>query len=302
MKEESKNIIIHIGFPKTATTWLQKNFFPKIQNFEYFLPRVSNVEIIGVDPMDPLYNPSKWKEKDNIIISNENFLGIGRISGFIRLGLAYRLKEIFPEGQIIIFIRNQIDLIASEYSWSIKNAGCTLSPRKFIRYKDPLPNNIFTYKPHHLMFDQVIGLYKKLFGDDHVHVFLYEDLKENPKEFINNFSEELGFEINLEPVDFNPINTRLRKGLIPIIRFLNVFTQPKILYRHHLISFPYLGNLIPEMTRRLNNCSLFGEKQDSTTILGSALTDELSNFFKESNQKLIKDHGLSDIEKYNYPV
>lgn len=303
MTKKSKNIIIHIGFPKTATTWLQKNFFPKVQNYEYFLPRVSNVEIIGVDPMDPLYNPGKWKQKDNIIISNENFLGVGRISGFIRIGLANRLKEIFPEAHIVLFIRNQIDLIGSEYSWSIKNAGCTFSPEKFIRFKNPhWHNTFFAYKPHHLMFDRVINLYKELFGDDHVHVFLYEDLKENPKEFINRFSEKMGFKVNPGSIDFNPVNTKLRKGLLPIIRFINIFTKPKILYRHHFISLPYLGELIPKIAERLNSCSLFGKKLNSATILGSSLTNELSCFFKKSNQRLINEYGLSDIKKYNYPL
>ncbi len=302
MKKKSKNIIIHIGFPKTATTWLQKHFFPKVQNFEYFLPRVTNAEIIGVDPMDPLYDPSKWEKKDNIIISNENFLGIGRISGFIRIGLANRLKEIFPKAHIVLFIRNQIDLIASEYSWSVKNSGCTFSPEKFFHFKNPHWHNTFEYKPHHLMFDRVINLYKELFGNDYVHVFLYEDLKENPKEFIRHFSENMGFEVNLESIDFNPVNTKLRKGLLPIIRFLNIFTKPKILFRHHFISLPFLGNHIPKIAEGLNNCHIFGKKQDSATILGTNLTNELSCFFKESNQRLISEYGLSDIKNYNYPL
>lgn len=302
MTKESKNIIIHIGFPKTATTWLQKNFFPKVQNYEYFLPRVSNDEIIGVDPMDPLYNPGKWKQKDNIIISNENFLGVGRISGFIRIGLANRLKEIFPEAHIVLFIRNQIDLIGSEYSWSVKNAGCTFGPEKFLRFKNPHWHNAFAYKPHHLMFDRVINLYKQLFGDEHVHVFLYENLKENPKKFIERFSGKLGMEVNTETVDYNPVNTKLRKRLLPIIRFLNIFTKPKILFRHHFISLPYLGELMPKIAKKLNSYSAFGKKQDSADLLGSTLTNELSSFYKESNQKLINEHGLSDIKKYNYPL
>ena len=302
MTEVSKDIIIHIGFPKTATTWLQKKFFPKVENYQYFMPWVSNVEIIGVDPMDPNYNMSKWKEKDNLIISNENFLGIGRTSGFIRVGLANRLKEIFPDAKIILFIRNQIDLIASEYSWYVKKAGCTLSPEKFIRYKDGHVHNIFTYKPHHLMFDKVIDLYTNLFGKNQVYVYLYEDLKSNPKTFLKQFSDQHNLKVNTNLVDFSPINTRLRKRLVPFIRAANLFTQPKILYRHHFISLPYLGNYVPRIAEWLNKYSIWGNIPESTQVLGPLLSDELRSYYKESNQRLIDHYGLTEIKNYNYPL
>lgn len=296
------SIIIHIGFPKTATTWLQKKFYPNVENYEYYMPWVSNVEIIGVDPMDPTYNMRKWKEKNNIIISNENFLGIGRINGFIRIGLAHRLKEIFPDAHIVIFIRNQIDLIASEYSWYVKNSGCTYSPRQFIHKRIRNPYNTFSYKLFHLNYDVIIDLYKNLFGEQKVHIFLYEELKSKPEAFVEKFSKQLNLKVNLRSINFLPINTRMRIGLFPIIRLINLFTKPKILYRHHILSLPFLGYHIPRIAEMLNKYSIFGPKPNAKTLLGDDLIEELYSFFKESNKALINKHNLSNIRNYNYPL
>jgi hypothetical protein len=296
------SVIIHIGFPKTATTWLQKRYFPKVQNFKYIPPSVTNSDIVGCNDFFAQKIALDWLKGNKIIISNENLLGLARISEFIRIGLAERLKKLFPNAHIVIFIRNQIDLIASEYSWYIKNSGGTYNPNDFVFKSIRNPYGLFLYKVQNLQYDKVIDLYQQLFGKKNIHIFLYEDLKNNPKFFLENFSKQFCFDVQLDLIDYSPINIMLRKRLLPLVRLLNFFSQPKILYRHHFISLPYLGNYIPRIAGWLNNYSIWGDKPESNQVLGQVLTNELTNYFKESNQRLIDHYALKEIKNYNYPL
>ena len=40
-------IVLHIGYPKTGTTWLQKNFFSNIRKDEIIL-LIRNLEILDI--------------------------------------------------------------------------------------------------------------------------------------------------------------------------------------------------------------------------------------------------------------
>ncbi|MFP4555383.1 MAG: sulfotransferase domain-containing protein [Bacteroidales bacterium] len=295
-------VIIHIGYPKTATTWLQKEFFPNVTNWNYLPPGIFNEQIIKIDPFDPNLNFDEWKEKDRLIVSNENFIGLGRTNGFIKIGLANRLKSIFPDAKIVIFIRNQLDMIASSYNWNVKRMGCNLSPKKFLNFTDGRPNQISMYKLFHNNYYEIIKLYSELFGKENVYVFLFEDFQRNPEKFINNFCKTFDFQTSDKTLDFAPVNSKLRKGLFFIIRMLNLFTQPKILYRHHFISFPYFGRYLPGLAERLNKYKIFGTVPNTKEILGKDLTNKLSEYYKPFNKQLTLYLDKEKLREYGYPV
>ena len=31
-----KKVLLHIGYPKTGTTWFQKRFYPNVENYKYY--------------------------------------------------------------------------------------------------------------------------------------------------------------------------------------------------------------------------------------------------------------------------
>lgn len=81
-------MIFHIGYPKTATTYLQKEIFNKTSV-------ISNEHIIG-NPIRPQY------ERDIKI---------------------HGLKELYPDAKIIIGIRDKDKWLKSCYSQYVKNGG-----------------------------------------------------------------------------------------------------------------------------------------------------------------------------------
>lgn len=58
---KNKTLILHIGFPKTATTFFQKDFFPNLQTFEYFGKRYrSRIEEDDANKVGKLIG-TNWK-------------------------------------------------------------------------------------------------------------------------------------------------------------------------------------------------------------------------------------------------
>ncbi|UCH15518.1 MAG: hypothetical protein JSV22_06025, partial [Bacteroidales bacterium] len=133
--------IIHIGYPKTATSWLQKEFFPRASNLT-----VANRKHIFrkiIEPYDFIINYDEiraWINKNysgKVLFSDHGFTGTNHsfgIRNYLIRENAYRLNKIFPEAKIIIFIRNQPDIIASTYLQYLK-AGGTYPVSKFLRSK-----------------------------------------------------------------------------------------------------------------------------------------------------------------------
>ena len=127
--------VIHIGLPKTGTTYLQKNIFPQIckeKKILYFLEnRQVSVSIndhivkrFSGDEVDSLNLP------DNILISNENlvssFPSLSNISEYADKNLI-ALEKI----KILITIRNPIDYLSSVYNQILKSY--IINPEFFFR-------------------------------------------------------------------------------------------------------------------------------------------------------------------------
>ena len=122
--------IIHIGYPKAASTWLKSNFFPSSKRFRM----VEENDIIDhiIKPNALTFNQDhsrifiEKKYRDNIIISESMLSGslvmTGNNSVYTK-EISNRLKSIFPDAQIIIILRNQPEIITSSYLEYIKKGG-----------------------------------------------------------------------------------------------------------------------------------------------------------------------------------
>ncbi len=299
--------IIHIGYPKTATTWFQKKFFTKILNFEIIDRK--DVGKFLITPYGINYKPKNFvnhiknKYKKNVIISDERILGgmlTGGYNGFVTKVVAERLKQTFPDAKIVIFIRNQFDAIASAYFHYISYGG-TYNINRFLhnpRYFVIQKLGLFSFEFYN--YYNLIKYYKSLF--DYVDVYLYEDLKEDNINFLESFLNKYNFDVNISKLDIKHINNRYRTGLFYFKKTCNLFTNRQIVYKYYLLNIPYCYKLSDKIINSLNKNKLFG-KYISTDIL---LNKEVIGFIKEkyanSNQKLIDEYHLNKIKKYNYPV
>lgn len=304
------NPIIHIGYPKTATTWFQRNFYPHVQNI--YLPHHNLIKRNIISPFDLNYSGHNYLDNftneagsKRIIICEENLIGSlqnGGMQGYHTKETASRLKSLFPDAEIVIFIRNQIEMIASAYIQYVKGGG-NYSINKYLFDKQyDFSNSRMLFSLDFFNYYQVIDFYKNLFGNENVHVFLFEKFAANNEEFIRFFSERFLLNVSVKSLDYTFQNIRLRKWLIPLARFTNSFSKRPVIYKYYLVHIPFWYLQNKRMILFLNKFRIFGKYPDAEHILGKKNFSFLKEHFKESNRLLIEKYQIKDLHRYNYPL
>ena len=221
--------IIHTGLHKTATTYLQEIVFPRVQGYTY-LTRPYTQHNFAFNKLHyadmSLYSHAETVEElkqinsERLLISDESFSGKPIGFGYINRSLiAERLAQVFPEAEIILFIRGQQNIILSQYNMWVKGyiAGdravndFAWYPKKNYTYQESLSNTpagldtlFWNTNKYYLNLDcykyyELISLYKNLFRK--VHVFLYEDFKNDPNKVIEKIGTILEQKIMIAEED-----------------------------------------------------------------------------------------------------
>tara|TARA_Y100000589_G_scaffold320020_1_gene349388 strand:- start:59496 stop:60428 length:933 start_codon:yes stop_codon:yes gene_type:complete len=204
--------------PRTATTFLQRNIFPFITDFQLVSLPYSHFgapfqKLQYQD--DSLYSFEEVKNKltelyqrEKVLISNENFTGQSLFwYNGNRSRNAQRLKALFPEATIILTLRNQPDLLRSMYEINLQWKE-TKSLDDFIitneenfslhdYFAQKSPNLHHTRYPVTDSYEHIEGydylplikLYQSLFPK--VCVLFYEDFVMNKEKFITNLEHAL---------------------------------------------------------------------------------------------------------------
>ncbi|MBA7522254.1 hypothetical protein ES705_14372 [subsurface metagenome] len=301
--------IIHIGYPKTGTTWFQNSFYPFVTNYHFHDREFINRKLIKSSLTD--FDPNEFRKyikqskKINTIICEEMIAGrfrAGRINENLAFEYGYRLKKIFSNPIIIIFIRNQLDIIASMYFQYLKSGGnYSINRFLFNRGQTDLKEELlFSFK--FFEYHRIINIYLDLFGQKNVHVFTYEDFQYNQLSFLKEFKSAYNMRINLDSVKLDYQNKSFSPQIIPIVKFLNSFNRRGYIFKRYYFNIPYLANI----SRRLYNSNLFINHNSSNNYLINSLKkDEYASvmeYYKESNHLLLSKYKMKSIRKFNYPL
>lgn len=185
---DARRLLLHIGYHKTGTTWLQRVFFCNDES-RFVLPWkrfdlnewvvAPNGLVFDADALRPSFDAGfEEAERDERIpvISNERFSGNPHSAGWDSRHLADRLRALFPEARVLIMIREQQSMIRSIYYQYVREGGPLsleryLEPPKAGGYRVPLFD--FEYYAYH----RLIGYYQNLYGPDRVLVLPYEMMR-----------------------------------------------------------------------------------------------------------------------------
>lgn len=233
------DIILHIGYHKTGTTFLQKNVFsgnPEI----FYLGRswISNkldafffdFNFLKDSEFDKDVMIKRFAEIVNYVIKEQNIdMSQKKImlisheslhSGSDYFGLrtkeqAYRLKQVFPKAKIIIGIRNQIKMIESNYTNYIHHGG-KLTFNYFFHHSDFYNLGL----KEKLKYDGLIDLYFEYFKKERVHILIFEQVFSRKNLNLNALNSFLNVETRVNYSDIG-INKKLSSKSISILRILN---------------------------------------------------------------------------------
>lgn len=231
-RDPSAPLLIHIGYHKTGTTWLQRQLFRPEFGFN---PLATHEEAykhfirphgLTFDPqaacafLDGRRNRGVSGSADVIsseLLSGNPFFG-GRESDIY----AHRLKAIAPGARILITIREQLRIIVSVYMQYLHRGG-TIPPRPFLT-DDPMMG-YFAFAPEHFDYHRLSRLYCELFGSDNVLVLTQESLAKGPRALAETVSSFAGVaqQGDLTNLVTAPESPSPPEAFAPLLRRINHF-------------------------------------------------------------------------------
>jgi hypothetical protein len=210
-----KNVYLHLGMPKTGTTFLQARYFPYLKGIRYGGKDMMAL-IDRIIYTNPIFLDLKRTEQEaqsilsnideeSLLISHERLFGNMLRNYEDNVYLTGCLKVVFPEAKLIIVIRRQDELVESIYKQTLQSYYHQ-KVSSFLNYRDKtfgdscdqlgLPN----LDVKQLNLHRYVQNYVEHFGRDKVAVLPYELLRHDQRGFL----ERLAATLNVEP--FYPAN------------------------------------------------------------------------------------------------
>ncbi len=277
-------IVVHTGFMKTGTTFLQNVVFPKLPEVavhSYADGRRFVDLSIGIrkgdtppDCAEAAAEVRGWlngSNKRTHLYSWEGLVG-GYLNDYRELEtLTSFLSCALPDAHILLMIRRQDTLIESLYRQSLQTYHFS-SISQFLNrgaggfgpFRAGAPANIDVRS---LSFEPFVAAYERAFGADRVTVLPYEWLRKAPDRFYGGLSASLGVPVTPPPPEEASRENRGYSALAARIAFLvNRFYRsghnpkgilplqplnPRLLLQRGLDRLIYVkGDLVPEDWRR----------------------------------------------------
>jgi hypothetical protein len=291
--------LIHVGYPKTATTWLQDNVF--CDERQGFISPWGHRSGIALDQF-VLANPYEFDSKraqsvfleglelaasQNLVpvISEETLLGdpcSGKYWGKIA---ADHIVRTFPEARILITLREQRAFILSAFKEYVLGGG-TYSLQRFTGVVENSREGFEGIcQLNALKYDLVVEHYQQLFGVENVSVLFVEKLSCEPKQFLQQLYQFAKVDSDFYPLTTNKRHIGYRGMTLNFKRICNRYVpHPDILQRMYPISWRVLSvccklsnRYVPEIYHKRAEDSL---KTQVGEIVG--------NYYNDSNRRLLK--------------
>lgn len=215
-------MLIHIGYHKTGSSWLQRYLFSRkagagLTTFDKGRDGPINKLIVSPNALD--FDPGATRgrfvelvgraEEDGLmpIVSSERLSGHPFTGGYDSKDLAERLGAVFPDGRILIVIREQREAVLSTYRQYVK-AGGPWSLRQFLDPPIDTRTRIRLFDLSHFAYHRLIRTYQRLYGEERVLVLPYELLRSEPRRFVTSIARFAGAALPQGFVDSMPVDAR----------------------------------------------------------------------------------------------
>lgn len=242
------NILLHIGFPKSGSTYLQKWF--ELHPEMYYQPKYIAQGFLNAWEVAK-YAQFNSSAPSNYILSCEDltlFQSVRDRVGYrdtydfnhrtFQENICNMLYDLFPTAKILIVTRGYTTLFTSIYSQYLAMAGAS-KPQAFANANQKLFTSMLDY-------DYVIDAYRKKFGSERVIILPYELMRDNRKLFLSLIEKEMNIHSPFEFED-RKINAAFDKKVLTayqlisesVCKLISLFprsTQEKIYSQYaHLI-------------------------------------------------------------------
>ena len=305
--------LIHVGYPKAVSSWMQKWLFTPANGFCKVLDSLT-LQLFLIDATPFTFDTTKaneWMEKSLRetpnsavllpLITGESLVGHTHCGGYNAKTNADRLKQLCPEAKILIVVREQQATIRSLYktfvTWGM--------PHSIDRILKPVDANLSPqFNLDFLRYDLLVNYYQQLYGKENVLVLPYELFVEDGAEFLRRIFVFSNIGQVEEKIKKLPIKKKVNRGqtLVNLLieRWRNRFFVAS--------PFNYAGWFKPteaSLKRRIarSKKNLFPAFMDSWFEAGFKRKVEAhcAGQFAASNQRLQQLTGL-DLARFGYEL
>jgi len=310
-------ILIHIGYHKTASSWLQQKIFTSESDvFEplsrktfgqstlaelffrdgtYMLSPFDDNEKKIKNEIDHILS-SRQAKKKVFVLSHERLSGNPNSGGFDAKKIALMLKAIFPDGKVLILIREQKSFLRSYYFQYLAIGG-TFSIEKYLTR--PYDNKIPFFSPNHINYYPLINEYYNLFGEDNVLIIPYELFCSDPGMFLDKLGRFLDIHLDVELETFSErINKKENLFLMYRLRCLNIFRKSSSVNNYSFLRNKYAKRIVDTLIRAGYFLpSTWDEK--TSEYLYAQIAKFVGNRYVDSNKKVAQIIDI-DLAEYGY--
>jgi Sulfotransferase family len=214
--------LIHIGYHKTGSSWLQRFVFAGkagagFTRFSKGRDGPINTLIVSPNALDFDAQAARTEFSELIrgaderglspVVSSERLSGHPFTGGYDSKDLAERLAAVFPDGRVLIVIREQREAVLSTYRQYVK-AGGPWSLRQFLDPPVDTRTRIRLFDPSHFAYHRLIETYQRLYGAERVLVLPYELLRSEPGRFVTSIAQFAGPALPEGFVESLPVDVR----------------------------------------------------------------------------------------------
>ena len=217
--------LLHIGYHKTGTTWLQRHVFG--DPMAGFSQMGGAQRLIAVNAFD--FRPKRIRKQMERqmgraqaqglvpVLSSERLSGEPHFGGYDSELIADRLAAVFPDARILMVVREQTSMFLSIYKEYIRRGGAATLRQYLATPRDGywLPQFRFEFLEYH----RLIRYYQDLFGAESVKVLPYELLRAQPGAFLGQIGEFVG--VPVAQPQLRPMNVSLSAFALALKRHAN---------------------------------------------------------------------------------
>ncbi len=308
-------LLIHIGYHKTGTSWLQTHLFPNAAlGFGQVDRDLLRNSVIGKRPLEfcasecaaALAPEIEQQQRQGLcpVLSHEALSGNIHAGGYQSKEIADRLQTMFSSAKILIVIREQRAMIQSCYQQYIKIGGQS-TLKEYVLPPERWSSRIPLFSLDNFKYHLLIDYYHKLFGEANVCVIPYELFFSEPRAFVETI-----LRFSDLPVESDALNQ------LPFSEKSNETPPSFALEAKRRMNFLYPVNKLHRLDAKSDEDQRRIEFVDSTaTLVGSlapkSLQDQLKQqqrawidsvtdgMYAESNQWIATKCGI-ELNRFGY--
>lgn len=196
-------LLLHVGYHKTGTTWLQAFLFNDAQ--AGFVQPWDRGDIIERLVLENAFRFDAAAARAHFqtaidrahadaripVCSAERLSGNPHSGGHDAAQTAQRLRDTFPEARVLIVMREQRSMILSAYRQYVRVGGAQ-SLRRYLHPPALGRPRIPQFRWDYLEYDLLVGRYRDLFGAQNVLALPFETLKKDADAFAQRIARFAG--------------------------------------------------------------------------------------------------------------